>query len=407
MTEPQRRQRRKVLTDRMVAALPRKRNRYTLADPELRGHYVRVPPEGPCVFAAVARSPYGKQVWATLDTADVLKIEQARDKAREAIKRIRQGLPAFEPPPVQPDSFAAVAERWLARHVTAKGLRTGDEMRRVLEKYVLPVWRERFFAEIKRSDVALLLDAIEDAHGHWTADAVLSVLGSLSNWYASRNDNYAPPFVKNMRRTPPQDRKRSRLLTDDELRKVWRTAEADGDVYGAFVRLSLLAGQRCAKTSTLRWRDVSADGVWTIPTAPREKGNPGALRLPPAAMKIINAQPRHAGNSYVFAGRSKGPISGFSSRHEVFKARCGVDGFHVHDLRRCARSLMARAGVSTEIAERVLGHARGTIEATYNVHSYDSEKADALKRLARLIERIVNGEGGKNVVPMRATAVQP
>ena len=75
MTEPVRRQRRKVLTDLMVAALTRKRNRYILADPELRGHYVRVPPQGPCVFAAVARSPYGKQVWATLGTADVLGIE--------------------------------------------------------------------------------------------------------------------------------------------------------------------------------------------------------------------------------------------------------------------------------------------------------------------------------------------
>ena len=35
------------------------------------------------------------------------------------------------------------------------------------------------------------------------------------------------------------------------------------------------------------------------------------------------------------------------------------------------------------------------------------EMADALKRLARLIEQIVDGEGGKNVVPMRAPAVQP
>ena len=90
---------------------------------------------------------------------------------------------------------------------------------------------------------------------------------------------------------------------------------------------------------------MSEDGVWTIPTAPREKGNPGKLRLPPAAMKIIAAQPRIASNPYVFAGRSNGPLSGFSTRHEAFKARCGVDGFHIHDLRRCARSLMARAGV--------------------------------------------------------------
>ena len=143
MSEPTRRQRRKVLTDRMVAALPRRRKRYISADPELRGHYVRVPPQGPCVFAAVARSPYGKQVWATLGTADVLTIEPARERAREAIKRIKAGLPAFEPPPVQPDTVADVCAGWLKRHVEAKRLRTGRELKRVLEKYVLPHWRDR------------------------------------------------------------------------------------------------------------------------------------------------------------------------------------------------------------------------------------------------------------------------
>ena len=131
---------------------------------------------------------------------------------------------------MQPDSFAAVAENWLKRHVEAKGLRSGDELQRVLEKYVLPHWRDRPFADIRRSDVAALLDAIEDEHGHWTADSVLSVLRALSSWYASRNDGYTPPFVKGMRRTPPQARKRARILSDDELRTVWRAAEAAGEL---------------------------------------------------------------------------------------------------------------------------------------------------------------------------------
>jgi hypothetical protein len=57
---------------------------------------------------------------------------------------------------------------------------------------------------------------------------------------------------------------------------------------------------------------------------------------------------------------------------------------------------MSRAKVQTEIAERVLGHARPKIEATYDVHAYDEEKADALARLAALIERIVHpAESGK------------
>ena len=186
---------------------------------------MRVPPEGPVVFAAVARYG-GKQVWARIGSADVLGIEEARDKAREAIKRIKDGLPAFEPPPVEPDSFADVSENWLKRHVEAKGLRSADEVERVLERYVPPVWRDRAFADIRRSDVAALLDQIEDEHGKWTADAVLSVLRSLATWFASRNDGYTPPFVKGMRRTSKQERKRTRILSDAELRAVWLAAEA-------------------------------------------------------------------------------------------------------------------------------------------------------------------------------------
>ena len=57
----ERRQRRQNLTDKQVAALPRKRQRYVKADPELRGHYLRVPPSGPITFSAVARDPYGRR----------------------------------------------------------------------------------------------------------------------------------------------------------------------------------------------------------------------------------------------------------------------------------------------------------------------------------------------------------
>jgi integrase len=407
MSEPKRRQRRKVLTDKMVAALSRKRNRYILADPEQRGHYVRVPPQGPCVFAAVARSPYGKQVWATLGTADVLAIEQAREAAREAIKRIKQGLPAFAPPPVKPDTVADVCTGWLKRHVEAKQLRTSGEQRRILEKYVLPHWRDRPFMEIKRSDVAALLDHVEDRHGAWTADAVLTVLRSVASWHSARDDGYVPPFTKGMRRVPAQSRARSRVLDDAELRAVWRAAEEAG-VFGAFVMLLLLTGQRREKVVTIKWDAVSEDGTWTIPTEPREKGNPGVLRLSPAAMKVLKAQPRLAGNPYVFPGRSDGPLAGFSERHAAFKARCGVDGWTLHDCRRTARSLLSRTNVRPDIAERVLGHTvGGSVAGIYDRHHYHDEMADALKRLARLITQIVNGEGGKNVVPLRAPALQP
>ena len=140
----------------------------------------------------------------------------------------------------------------------------------------------------------------------------------------------------------------------------------------------------------MRWDDIDDEGVWDIPKGEREKGNAGLLKLPAQALKIIKAQPRIEGNAYVLAGsRGDGPMDGSASRAKrAFDKRCTVSGWTLHDLRRTARSLMSRAGVSSEHAERVLGHVIPGIEGTYDRHAYSDEKADALRRLASLISDI-------------------
>jgi hypothetical protein len=50
---------------------------------------------------------------------------------------------------------------------------------------------------------------------------------------------------------------------------------------------------------------------------------------------------------------------------------------------------LARAGITSEHAERTLGHAIGGVEGTYDRHDYGSEKGAALERLAALIGDIV------------------
>ena len=46
--------------------------------------------------------------------------------------------------------------------------------------------------------------------------------------------------------------------------------------------------------------------------------------------------------------------------------------------------------MQTEIAERVLGHAQDELIEIYDQYDYQSEMADALERLAGLIEQIVD-----------------
>jgi len=388
MTEPIRRQRRRTLTDKMVAALPKKRKRYTQTDPEQRGMYVRVPPQGPNIFVAVARDPYGKQIWTTLGANDVLAIDEARDKARTAIKRVRAGLPAVEEPPVRPDAFASVAEDWLKRHVLKKKLRSQDDIERCLAKYVLPHWGRREFVSIRRSDVTRLLDHIEDNHGPRQADLVLAHIRKMMNWFASRSDDYVSPVVRGMRRV--DTKARSKTLEDDELRAIWKQAEANG-TFGALIRILLLTAQRRGAVLGMRWADISDDGVWKIAAEEREKGNAGALRLPQQALAIMNAQLRIDGNPFVFAAaRGPGSLNGFSKRKAQFDRACGVSGWVLHDLRRSARSLMSRAGVRPDIAERVMGHKIVGVEGVYDRYAYLDEKADALVKLAGLIDQIIN-----------------
>ena len=72
--------------------------------------------------SVVVRSPHWKkQVWAPTGGADHFTIEQAREKAREAIKRIRAGQPPFEALPPNSESFEAVAREYLKRHVAGNG----------------------------------------------------------------------------------------------------------------------------------------------------------------------------------------------------------------------------------------------------------------------------------------------
>ena len=376
---------RKTLTDKGVAALKSRASRYAFPDPELRGLYVRVQPSGAKSFVTVSRDPYGKQVWTTIGAADVLGVDEARDLAREAIKRVRQGLPATEPPPARPDSFKAVAENWLKRHVAAKKFRSEYEIRRVLERYVYPHWGNRDFISIKRSDISTLLDHVEDNHGAQQADKVLSVARGIANWFAGRDDDYVSPFVRGMRR---HSGARTRVLEDDELPVIWKTAEGNGQ-FGAIVRLLLLTGQRREKVNSMKWADL-ADGVWTIATVEREKNNAGSLALPAQALAIIQAQPRVGENPYVFAGRGNGAYDISQSKAPFDRKLPKMPHWTLHDLRRTSRSLMSRAGVRPDIAERVMGHAIAGIEGVYDRHSYREEKADALRRLAMLVDGIVN-----------------
>lgn len=371
-----------------------------LFDPGAVGLLCVITAKGKKTWCVVARDPQKKLVWKTIGDPAVMSLTKARELAAEAVARVKEGKPPIEAPDAPPaasETFTDVAKRFIERHVEKQKLRSAYEIKRQFDRYIYPDWGSEAFASIRRGKVIELLDTIEDNSGPVMADRVLATLRKLFNWIEVRDEEYTSPIVRGMRVSSAKERARKRILTDDEIRLLWPACDQVG-TFGAFVKVALLSAQRKSKVATMRWDDLK-DGVWTIPAEAREKVNAGELKLPKLALAIIDAQPSIKDNPFVFAGRGTKAFNSFSDGKEDLHAKAPIAHWTIHDLRRTARSLMARAGVRSDIAERTLGHVITGVEGVYDRHTYSDQKGEALEALANLVERILQGDAS-NVVQM-------
>jgi len=290
----------------------------------------------------------------------------------------------------------SVAEEYLVRE---KRLRTISQRERIFERLIYPtLGGGRQIGSIKRKDIVRLLDHIEDRHGSRMADYTLAILSRLFNWHAVRDDEFTSPVVRGMRRQNAKKHARTRVLSDDELCRVWVAASAEGP-FPAFIKFLLLTSARRAEGAAMKWGEIDGSD-WILPAARNKTAVDLVRPLSKAAQAILAERPRIAGCPYVFSSDGRAALAGFSRLKQKFDAACGVSGWTIHDLRRSARSLMSRAGVSPDHAERCLGHVIGGVRETYDRHAYHTEKLQAFEALAAQIERIVNPPQG-DVVPLR------
>jgi integrase len=277
-------------------------------------------------------------------------------------------------------------------------LRTTKWRERILVRLVYPELGDRAIEDIRRSDLDRLLDRIEDDNGPVMADRTLAIVRKIMNWHASRSDEFRSPIVRDMARTKPKERARSRTLSDDELRALWRAAEkAEHQPFGALVQFILLTGARRAEAAEMSWSEIEhAD--WTLP-ASRNKTKVDLVR--PLSKAVLAALPAKIdGCAFVFTTDGRNPVSGFSTFKRKLDQQCGVSGWTLHDLRRTSRNLMSRAGINPDIAERCLGHAIPGVRGVYDRHQYRQEMARAYEVLAAQIDLILKPPA-TNVTPLR------
>jgi Arm DNA-binding domain len=162
------------------------------------------------------------------------------------------------------NSLKTVAEEYFKRE--GKKLRSIDEIRAIFRRYIFSRLGARPIDSIKRSEIVRLLDYVEDNHGATAAQHTLAALRRLLNWHASRDDDFLSPIVRGMARVKPTETARSRILTDDELRAVWKAASEGNGAFPAFVKFLLLTAARRREAASMRWSEFDGND-WVLPAS--------------------------------------------------------------------------------------------------------------------------------------------
>jgi integrase len=371
------------LTDRGITGLkPALAGKRILVwDAVVPGLAVRVTDTGAKSFVLVSRYPGSPHPTPrSLGKVGAITLADARELARDWIKSLRAGIdPATAAQAARDRTFRAICEQYLAREGSA--LRTAEWRRWVLDRVILPALGDLPITEIRRSDIVQLLDGIADERGPVMANRALGVVRRVMNWYATRSDDFRSPIVRGMARA---ETARERVLADAELRALW-SASFGSVTFGAFFRFLLLTAARRGEAAEMQWSEISEDGVWTLPASRNKTGQVLLRPLSAAAQDLLAKIPRN--DEFVFT--LHGQRSGLVVARSTLGATAGVEGWTLHDCRRTARSLMSRAGVPNDHAERCLGHVIGGVRGVYDRHEYLEEKRKAFEALARMIEGIV------------------
>jgi integrase len=323
-----------------------------------------------------------REVARQWDTLLAGGIDPAIEKKRMAEEEKRK---AREETLASANTFEARAQQYLRQH--CKEHRRARETGRLIERELMPSWRDRRVDQITSREIKELISKIAERSPS-TARNTLMVLKSFFSWAVDLDHIETSPAASiKPTRLCGEKKPRQRILSDDEIVKFWEATDALGYPYRDLYRLLLLTGVRLREAAHAKWAEIEGT-LWTIPPERFKSDTHHLVPLSGMAMQIINELPRCG--EHLFTINGKRPIDNFSKNKVRLDKLMGVSGWVVHDLRRVVRSKLASLGVTDTVAELVLGHGKSDVlQRTYNLYQYQPEMRDALERWAGKLRDMV------------------
>jgi integrase len=414
-------QRRLANADLSALRVPAGMKSLEVRDTSCDGLRLRVTPTGKKTWSVVYRvagvgdhteagsRKKGPPTRVTLGSLDV-KYAEARRQALEIMELAAQGVDFAKKRREETEgrsarSVEALIERFLVEYARPETKKSGNReelARNWLEKPELQVWHRRELSDIARTDIHLLLDKIVVGRGEPAAIEMRKHLSKLFHWAVDRQLIPANPITRLDRVEAYTERER--VLSVDELRRVWDAAGKLGYPFGPWYRMLILTGGRRAEIAKLekserrdvklQMEDEETVPAIVLPPSRVKNRQYRTFYLSPPAVAILDSLP-DLGGKFIFSSTAgKTPVSGYSKAQtrivRILNATGKEEGkeplehWTPHDFRRSIATGMAEMGIRGEYIEQVLGHSKGKLERTYNKHDYASEVREAMLRWGAL-----------------------
>jgi integrase len=386
---------------------------------KITGLYLIVQPSGAKSWAVRYRL-HGKAHKLTIGTDAAFDLAEARDEAHKALRMVAKGIDPIAAQRKQDEmgqtDFESVAREFIVRHAkprnrawaeTARliGLRASGDDLVVIEDGLVKQWGKRRLADIRRDEIIAVLDDIVDRGAPYVANRTLAALRKMFNWALPRYRLAESP-CKGVE-PPGEEESRDRVLSNDELRRVWLAAGNLG-CFGPVIKLLILTGQRRDEVAAMEWSELDFERkLWVLPPGRVKNKNGHTVPLSTAALEIIEGLKRSKGKCVFSTTHGRSSVSGFGDAKARLDKLSGVKGWRLHDIRRTVASGMAGLKVALPVIEKVLNHSSGSfrgIVGVYQRHEFADEKREALDAWAAHVERLVYLPAD-NVVDLRAAQV--
>ncbi|MEH2570268.1 tyrosine-type recombinase/integrase [Bradyrhizobium sp. AZCC 2289] len=364
-------------------------------DPDLPGFGVRLRP-GKASYVVQYRVGT-EQRRKSLGDVRKVTVEDARGIARKRFAQVELGIdPDAEEEKRRADqaadsrTFEKMAELYLAAQQAR--LEQGTLRRntyiaeeRYLRRHCQPL-QKKPVSKVEFEDIASLIRKLVQAHGTTSAARARGALSSLFAWCMRQGLGVkANPTIGTDNPVYGKEA-RDRVLTDDEIRCIWRNCLDDD--FGKIVRLLLLTACRRDEIGGLRWAEVDLTaGKLVLPRERTKSKRALELTLPATALAIIGTVRRRNSRDTLFGGGANG-FNAWSYNTLALNGRiAAAEGkalapWRLHDLRRTVRTRMGKLGVLPHVAELVLNHAghKSGIGGVYDHHDYEPDITAALAK---------------------------